>query len=335
MVERLGYIETGEVDPYVNLALEYLLLEDVSPGECILYLWQNERTVVIGRNQNAADECNLAALEADGGHLARRLSGGGAVYHDLGNLNFTFIACDGWYDEALQTEVILRAVRSLGIEAERTGRNDLVVQGRKFSGHAYRHLGDRSCHHGTLLVQVDEQALSRYLTPSPLKLRARGVSSVRSRVVNLADLVDGLVVEDLRRSLKDAFVEVMGGGDSDMRLEMLDPASFDGGRLEAVRRGLASRDWLFRRERALERSRRARFPWGTVRLDLTVRAGCIREATLWTDGLVEDLPERVEQVLIGCPLHEVELRERLETQAGMAGEVACDLVSLIMDGHEG
>ena len=333
MAEGLLYIETGEVDPYGNLALEYLLLEDVSPGERILYLWQNERTVVIGRNQNAADECDLAALEADGGHLARRLSGGGAVYHDLGNLNFTFIACDGWYDEALQTEVILRAVRALGIDAERTGRNDLVVQGHKFSGHAYRHLGDRSCHHGTLLVRVDEQALSRYLTPSPLKLRARGVPSVRSRVVNLADLVEGLTVGDLRKSLKDAFVEVMGEGSPDVRLEVLDPAFLDGRRLGEIRRTLASQDWLFRRERTLGWSRRARFPWGTVRLDLTVRAGRIQEATLWTDGLAEELPEHVERALVGCPLHEADLRERFETKAGMTGEVACDLVSLIMDGH--
>ena len=219
-MERLSIITTGNTVPYQNIALEKFLLDRVQPGQCFLYLWQNAHTVVIGRNQSALGEVRVAELEASGGHLARRLSGGGAVYHDLGNLNFTFVCRREDYDVARQTEVILRAVRALGASAQRTGRNDLVAgpaagsegadgagcaSGGKFSGHAYYRTGGACYHHGTLMVDVDLNALGRYLRPAPDKLAAKGVQSVRSRVVNLAQLVPGLTVGSLAEALCDAF----------------------------------------------------------------------------------------------------------------------------------
>ncbi|MCR5161506.1 MAG: lipoate--protein ligase, partial [Lachnospiraceae bacterium] len=116
----------GEYDPFRNLAVEKYLTFRVQEGQCILFLWQNRRTVVIGRNQNAWKECNTAALAADGGHLARRLSGGGAVFHDLGNLNFSFCVRREDYDVDRQLEVIRRALLREGIEACKSGRNDLL-----------------------------------------------------------------------------------------------------------------------------------------------------------------------------------------------------------------
>ena len=136
MLRNLYVLDNRNTDPRHNLALEEYLLHQVKPGQCILYLWQNQRTVVIGRNQHAVNECRVQALEADGGQLVRRLSGGGAVYHDLGNLNFTFLTTHRDYDVEKQTETILQAVRALGVPAEKNGRNDLTVQGGKFSGHA-------------------------------------------------------------------------------------------------------------------------------------------------------------------------------------------------------
>ena len=155
MSKRLTVIEGISTSPYENLALEEWLLNHVAADEVILYLWQNQHTVVIGKNQNAWKECNITTLEADGGHLARRLSGGGAVYHDLGNLNFTFLAQKENYDVSKQTDVILNALAALGIVAEKSGRNDILVDGRKISGNAFYDHKGRCYQHGTLLLNVD------------------------------------------------------------------------------------------------------------------------------------------------------------------------------------
>mgnify|MGYP004479750105 CR=1 FL=1 len=137
MVTKLTYIESNQVNPYKNLAVEEYLLLHCEDKECILYLWQNQNTVVIGRNQNAWKECKVTKLEEENGHLARRLSGGGAVYHDLGNLNFTFLVNKDEYSLEKQLQVIINAMGRLGLKAEKSGRNDILIDGKKFSGNAF------------------------------------------------------------------------------------------------------------------------------------------------------------------------------------------------------
>lgn len=208
MISELRVYETGNINPYKNLAIEEFLTFHVEPSECILFLWQNQKTVVIGKNQNAWKECNVRQLEKDGGHLVRRLSGGGAVFHDLGNLNFTFCVREEDYDVARQTEVILQAVRFLGIDAEKNGRNDLTVDGRKFSGHAYYKSKGFCYHHGTLLVDVDQMQMAKYLNASAAKLQSKGVDSVRSRTVNLKELRSDLTIAQMKEALIWAFEQV-------------------------------------------------------------------------------------------------------------------------------
>ena len=193
MINRLIWLETDNTYPYRNLAMEEYMTAHVPDGTCILFLWQNRHTVVIGKNQNCWKECRVNFLEEEGGYLVRRLSGGGAVFHDLGNLNFTFIVRKPDYDVDRQLQVILEAVRMLGIQAEKTGRNDITVEGRKFSGNAFYQSGDCCYHHGTLLIHADKDNMSRYLNVPREKLASKGVSSVKSRVANLDEFCPGPV----------------------------------------------------------------------------------------------------------------------------------------------
>ena len=199
MIRRLFTCSGSGTDPYRNLALERYLTETVPEDACVLYLWQNQNTVVIGRNQNAWKECRTGLLEQEGGVLARRLSGGGAVFHDLGNLNFTFSVTEENYDLHRQQQVILTACRLLGLRAELSGRNDLLAEGRKFSGNSFYAHNGRAFHNGTLLVDADMTKMGRYLSPSTAKITSKGVDSVRSRVVNLRELCPGLTIEKVAR----------------------------------------------------------------------------------------------------------------------------------------
>ena len=161
MITKIFIYNAQDTDPHENLAAEKVLMDALGPGEAMLYLWQNLNTVVIGRNQNAWLECRTSLLEEEGGKLARRLSGGGAVFHDLGNLNFTFLMCKEDYDLDKQVEVIRRACALAGIQAEKSGRNDLLADGRKFSGNAFFQDKVHAYHHGTLMVDVDKEKLGR------------------------------------------------------------------------------------------------------------------------------------------------------------------------------
>ena len=210
MIDKLKLYRGQSFDPFFNLVVEEYLLQNTDEGCCTLYLWQNQNTVVIGRNQNAFKECRTTLLEDEGGKLARRLSGGGAVFHDLGNLNFTFLVPAADYDLDKQLKVIELACEKLGVKVERSGRNDILADGRKFSGNAFYKNGPRAYHHGTLMVDVDREKMGRYLNPSKAKLSSKGVDSVRSRVVNLKELASDTTIELLSQKLAEAFGQVYG-----------------------------------------------------------------------------------------------------------------------------
>ena len=201
---KYKYYFSNEFDPYTNLAVERCLFEFANENTAILYLWQNDNTIVIGRNQDVYSECRADEFKANGGRIARRMSGGGAVYHDLGNLNFSIITDRAQDDERAYFDIILRVAASLGIKAEPSGRNDVIFGGRKFSGSAVYDDGEKVCRHGTVLVCSDIEKMTYYLTPEREKLNRHGVESVRSRVMNLSEVDPEITVEAVKKSFIEA-----------------------------------------------------------------------------------------------------------------------------------
>lgn len=197
---HLVYFENEEMDPYYNLAVEEYLLREYSSSDPLFLLWRNEPVVVVGRNQNTYEEINFSCLNERGIKVVRRLSGGGAVYHDPGNLNFTFIY--SWdrpgFDFVTFTRPILNILKRMGIEASLAGRNDLLIGDRKISGNAQILNRGRILHHGTLLFHTNIEIMNEVLHVSSEKFQSRGISSIRSRVANIADhLPENTPVSDI------------------------------------------------------------------------------------------------------------------------------------------
>ena len=195
------YICSENTSPYYNLALERSLFDFVDEDTVILYLWQNSHTIVIGKNQNAYAECKVDEFIGVGGTLARRPSGGGAVYHDLGNLNFSIICKESIAKEHTYQRIVKEALSYFGIVSEFNGRNDLTVDDKKFSGNAFYVKDDVLCQHGTILINSDFKELSKYLTPDISKLERNHVKSVESRVVNLSEISDKITVESMKEAM--------------------------------------------------------------------------------------------------------------------------------------
>ncbi len=294
-------------DVYGNQALEKHLLDHASEDEVILYLWRNDRTVVIGRNQDACSECDIERLEKENGHLARRISGGGAVYHDRGNLNFSFITGFHNYDLNTQNKVILNALRRFDIEATVSGRNDLEIEGRKFSGHAYHKGRNGVLHHGTLMLQVNEEMLERYLNVSMLKLHSKNIASVRSRIVNLKDIASKLDATILSEALIASAEETYG--------VKAKPCSFiDGDEVAKLRKRFADDDWKYGKVRNMKFSKERRFSWGTVKLVYNLNEEAISDLAIYTDALDETMFPYLEKQLIGRKI--AQLDGNIENEAG-------------------
>lgn len=321
MINKL-YVVYGEgSDPYDNLALEKYLFDTVKDDELILYLWQNRRTVVCGRNQNIFKECRVSRLLEDGGFPTRRLSGGGAVFHDMGNLNFTFLCISENFSVDRQLSVIVRACEMLGIAAEKTGRNDVTVEMKKFSGNAFYSSGGRKYHHGTLMIDVDVELLSRYLNVDKEKLRSKGVDSVRSRVCNLSQYRPGLTAEELKERLVGALEEIYG-----LKAERMIPPA-DGKRKE-LREYFSSDKWLYGTVGDFAMRINRRFDWGDFDMNFNVEGALVTEAVIYSDANDADYIQRLSAALTGCAFNAARLGELAgslaegEQQRGMALDIA-------------
>lgn len=291
---KLQFIVSNQTNPYWNIAVENYLVEH---AECItLYLWRNRRTVVIGQNQNPFSEVNVEALEADGGYLMRRKTGGGAVYHDDGNLNFSFVVPKSLYDQRRQFAVIQRAVESFGLHTELSGRNDILAEGRKFSGNAFSKGRVNDLHHGTLLISGDMSDLARYLKPKPAKLQKHGVQSVRSRVVNLSELNPGITPDSIVPRLRAAFeLEYSGNSEYSEYSEIIKRPE-----VRALYEQFASPEWKYGRWRTFTAQRSAQFDWGGVELSLTIDNDVITDVQLASDALDLAALDETRRLLTGA-----------------------------------
>lgn len=286
-MSSLRLLISDTYDPWFNLAVEETIFRQMPSTQRVLFLWRNADTVVIGRAQNPWKECNTARMEQDNVRLARRSSGGGAVFHDLGNTCFTFMAGKPEYDKSISTGLVINALQDLGITAVASGRNDLEVETpdgmRKISGSAYKETRDRGFHHGTLLLNADLTRLANYLNPDPKKLQAKGISSVRGRVANLSDIVPGLTHEQICERISEAFFRHYG---ERVQAEHISPQALPDlpGFMETFTRQ-SSWEWNFGQAPAFSHLLDHRFSWGGIELHFDVEKGHVSRSQLFTDSL--------------------------------------------------
>lgn len=337
ILKPLLILTTDLTNPWNNLALEEYLLglcqSDLTGSEdrpygAILFLWQNRHTVVIGRNQNAWAECKTGLLEDENGFLARRGTGGGAVYHDLGNLNFSIILPRAKFDLGESFQVILDAVKSLGLDAVRSGRNDILLDGRKFSGNAFRYMRGVALHHGTLMVDTDVEPMMRYLTVSDSKLKTRAIKSVKSRVINLREVKHDLTITELMDAVGTSFAEQYGEGRSIVQRTV---EEFPRDKILADLEALYA-SWEWRYGRAIDFDAQVetkRFPWGQADIRFKVTQGIIAETTIYSDALDSDFIDCIARSLIGVPFTSREMAKRIKT-LGNADETVGDIPQTVI-----
>lgn len=309
-MNRLSYLDLYTTDAAWNLAAEQYVFDTLPRDRSYFMLWQNRSAVIIGKHQDTLAEINRPFVEARGIQVIRRPSGGGAVYHDLGNLNYTIISDAGRTDAldmALFCQPVLRVLRRLGAPAELTGRNDMTVDGMKFSGSAQYLRHGRIQHHGTLLFDSDLATVQQALQVDPEKIRSKGLASVRSRVTNLKPyLPEGFTLAQFRQALLEEILRETPG----------EPYRFTDEDLAGIEALADSRyrswDWNVGVSPACSLLRRQRFEGcGTVEARLQIEHGRIAALAFQGDFFSAEEPELLAERLLGLPPERESLREAL------------------------
>ena len=324
----MKYLTNASTDPHYNMAFDEFCLERLQADKPVFYLWQNRPAVIIGLNQSAYAEVNLRYLEENGIVLARRVTGGGAVYHDLQNLNYTITGRirDLEKDFPAYVETMVRALQALGVPAELSGRNDILVDGRKCSGYAKRVSRNRLMIHGTLMYDVDIDALTKALAAPGSKLSAAGVASVRSRVANLKEYLPQFShIAEFQQALQ----EMIAGTDGEI---VLSPDQLAAVEADADAK-FRTWDWIFGHSPAAQLSVSRKYPCGTVEARFSLRNGHI-DGLLFGGDFMGNLPaSRIETALQNCRFTRDELLAALRDRSVsdcFDGLSAKDIASLLL-----
>ena len=299
-MKKFVLLKSRGFDAHYNQALEATLFDTVGDDAFVLYLWANDNAVFIGRHQNAYTECDLPRLEADGGKLARRITGGGAVYHDKGNVNYSFIAPSEFYDEQRQFGWIVDTLKELGINAEKTGRNDITVGGRKFSGNAFYKNAEAGLHHGTILIGSDYGKIGKYLTASKLKLQSKNIASVPQRIINLNEINPRIDKEQIFDALALTVRSALGASLARIEAEDLDQTV-----LQNRLAFFTDKTRLYGADTHYDVRLEHRFDWGTADIRLKLDKNKIIGAVIYNDCLDTDLIARKENDLLGADVNEI------------------------------
>lgn len=289
----------GITDPHINLAIEEYALKNLPDHDDYLLFYINEPSIIIGKNQNTIEEINASYVEENNIHIVRRLSGGGAVYHDLGNLNFSFITNDdgqSFHNFRKFTEPVVQALKKLGVEAELTGRNDIQVGERKISGNAQYSTKGRMFSHGTLLFNSEMENVVSALKVNAEKIQSKGIKSIRSRVANIAEFLDQeMTIEEFRLAILHSIFD--GGEVKEYKLTAKDWDNIH----ELSRSRYQSWDWNYGKSPKSNYRQSKRFDIGTVEVQLDIEKGRIKEAKIYGDFFgVRDVAE-LEELLKDTP----------------------------------
>lgn len=306
----LTYLDLQTTDPAFNLAAEEYVFDALPRDRDYCMLWQNDNAIIIGKHQNTLAEINAPFVEQHGIRVVRRLSGGGAVYHDLGNLNFTFITDAGnseQLDFRLFCQPVVQVLEQLGVHAEISGRNDMTIDGKKFSGNSQYLRDGRVMHHGTILFDSDLSVVSQALQVDPSKIQSKGIASVRSRVTNVRPcLPQDITLPDFRRLLLQKIAQAGNGT----------PYIFTAEDLATIEQRKQQRydlwDWNYGASPACTLMKKQRFEGcGSVEAYLNVDKGLIQSVLFRGDFFSVREPEELAQQLTGIPPQRQALRNAL------------------------
>lgn len=304
------YLESTSTDPYFNLALEQYVFDQLPRDNEYFMLWQNDNAIIIGKHQNTVEEINAAYVKEHGIRVVRRLSGGGAVYHDMGNINFTFIMDAGEEPRlnlAMFCEPVVKALALLGVHAEISGRNDITIDGRKFSGNAQYVKKGRVMHHGTILFDSDLSVVSEALNVSADKIESKGIKSVRSRVTNVREhLKKDIALEEFKNALKHTMVEEKAMPQYFLTQEDLKAIA----ELRDTRYATWEWNYGYSPKYSIRKERRVE-GCGKIQVLMEVENGVITHLATCGDYFGADESTDVEKALTGCRMKEEELLRAL------------------------